>query len=443
MRYFSAESVYATLLQRRRVRLEGKKECDMKGILALLLTGSLLYGFSFGDIVDNVIDHADRKAERRVEKKMDDKVDSFYDKVENSFTGTSNSGASAEAARNGAAASVSGGSGGGSSDPKAAVAAWSRYDFVPGDKVIFEDDLKGEQNGEFPSKWDLVKGVIENAELDGENVILFIMDNRDGIVPLLDNSGKDYLPEAFTIEFDAYFDAGNTRTYYVYLADMKNQRHLDPAMLADHKYVTFDRNSVGRGLDYRGKKQLSDKVAGWRHFALSFNIRALKVYLDDERLLNLPNLGYNPTGIGLSYHNPGGNSHPGYIKNIRIAAGAVPLYDKVMSEGKIVTNGIRFDVNKAVIRPESMGVINKIVSLMKQNPGLNFSIEGHTDSDGDGGANKTLSRQRADAVREKFVAMGIDAGRLQTKGWGESKPIADNTSPEGRANNRRVEFVKF
>ena len=80
---------------------------------------------------------------------------------------------------------------------------------------------------------------------------------------------------------------------------------------------------------------------------------------------------------------------------------------------------------------------------MKDNPELNFSVEGHTDSDGDNSLNQSLSDQRAKAVMNQLISMGIAENRLKYKGWGETKPMSDNNTPEGKANNRRVEFVKF
>ena len=114
-----------------------------------------------------------------------------------------------------------------------------------------------------------------------------------------------------------------------------------------------------------------------------------------------------------------------------------------MTDGKIVTTGIKFASGKTDVKPESMGVINKIVQLMNQHPEVNFSIEGHTDSDGDEALNQTLSEKRAEAIKKEFVRLGITDNRLKTKGWGESKPVDENSTPEGKANNRRVEFVKF
>jgi len=115
----------------------------------------------------------------------------------------------------------------------------------------------------------------------------------------------------------------------------------------------------------------------------------------------------------------------------------------MMQDGKIIDNEIRFDVNKSTLKPESMGAINEIYILMNDNPGLKFSVEGHTDSQGDDAFNMKLSEERANTVKNTLIKMGISADRLTSKGWGESKPISNNASPEDMANNRRVEFVKI
>jgi outer membrane protein OmpA-like peptidoglycan-associated protein len=104
---------------------------------------------------------------------------------------------------------------------------------------------------------------------------------------------------------------------------------------------------------------------------------------------------------------------------------------------------INFDTDKATIKPECKTIVDQIVKLLEDNPGLKISIEGHTDSTGTAVRNKTLSQQRAESVVSALVKAGIDAKRLSAKGWGEDNPIADNKTEEGRAKNRRVEIVKM
>ena len=112
----------------------------------------------------------------------------------------------------------------------------------------------------------------------------------------------------------------------------------------------------------------------------------------------------------------------------------------MITDFKIIANGIRFHVNKATLKPESMGVINSIYDLMKQHPDLKFSVEWHTDSDGETDFNQQLSEQKTETVK-KLVEMGIVTERLSIKGFGETQQVSDHTRPEGKANKRRVEFV--
>jgi len=130
------------------------------------------------------------------------------------------------------------------------------------------------------------------------------------------------------------------------------------------------------------------------------------------------------------------------LANVRIANGAgIKIVDKKFTDAKIVTHGINFDTDKATLKPESMGTLNMIVDILKNNPEIRFEVQGHTDNSGAAAHNLALSQQRADAVRQQLVAMGVDGGRLAAKGLGDTKPIADNATAEGRANNRRVEFI--
>jgi len=318
---------------------------------------------------------------------------------------------------------------------------WNKFDFVSGDVVLFEDGPNlMEENGEFPSRWDLFKGGAEIAEVDGKPVITFITDignmHSKGIVPYLKNAKEDYLPEVFTIEFDAFFNPKEyNERYYLTFHDRKNQSRSDISSIGVYVNKITMGNSAG---ELKNKKKSNyDEIGGWRHISIAYTKGKLKVYLEDQRLVNIPHLVGNPTGITLS-----AGSEKMYVKNIRIAKGGVKYYDRVLQDGKIICNGIRFDVNKASLKPESMGPINKIYQLLQKQQNLNFSVEGHTDSDGDDASNKRLSEARAKVVMEKLIRMGISSNRLSYAGYGESKPLDNNSTPEGKANNRRVEFVK-
>lgn len=379
----------------------------------------------------------EKKVEQRIEKRIDKNVDKSLDKIEDAIDGKEKSTANSTSDSLQQASIITQEI----SKVEQSKLTWDSFDFVPGDIIIFEDNLETERNGEFPSKWDLVAGTIENASFGSDNVIYFRkVTSRQGIVPLIKENQSDYLPDAFTVEFDAYFqDNVHNQTYVVNFFDMKNQKR----SMGDLRIFINKATYEGSEGEYPGvSRGHIDEIAKWRRISISFNKRALKVYLDDARVLNIPNVTDNPTGITLRGDNQSSNRHS-FVRNIRIAKGAVPLYDKFLTDGKIITNGIRFDVNKATIRPESMGVINEIVQLMKSYPDLSFSVEGHTDSDGSANLNQNLSEARAKAVMEQMIKMGIAASRLSFAGHGQTKPVAPNNTSEGKAQNRRVEFVKM
>jgi OOP family OmpA-OmpF porin len=119
-----------------------------------------------------------------------------------------------------------------------------------------------------------------------------------------------------------------------------------------------------------------------------------------------------------------------------------PKRVEVTADKIVIKEKIQFDLNKATIRPESNGLLNEIVEVMKENPQIKkVSIEGHTDSNGSNEYNTKLSDERAKSVMGYLTSHGIDAARLTAKGWGEAKPIDDNTTDAGREQNRRVEFL--
>ena len=381
----------------------------------------------------------EREAEKRAESRMNKKIDKTFDDAEDTIDGKKKksekesdkkTNATKKAAKQENTTTI-----------KKTNVVWSKFDFVPGDTVIFEDGPSAdEENGEFPSRWDLYKGSAEIGEVDGEPVIIFL-NGGGSIVPYLKNSKEDYLPEVFTIEMDVWFDGDDSHNhrYWIKMKDDKNQWN----KTKNDRLVSYPNGLEFLNTDkrYPGREGVNwnvNKVGVWRHISIAYTKGKFKAYMDDTRLINVPHLEMNPWGITLIAEND-----KMYIKNIRIAKGGVKYYDRVLSEGKIIVNGIKFDTNRATLKAESMGPINKIYQLMQKQPNLNFSVEGHTDSDGGDELNMILSKARGKTVMDKLMAMGISANRLKSNGFGESKPLDNNSTPEGKANNRRVEFVKF
>jgi outer membrane protein OmpA-like peptidoglycan-associated protein len=115
---------------------------------------------------------------------------------------------------------------------------------------------------------------------------------------------------------------------------------------------------------------------------------------------------------------------------------------KVEKDRIAIRGNVLFEVGKAILKRESKQLLSEIAEVLKKNPQIeHVSIEGHTDSDGDAESNQILSQDRADAVRRYLVREGVVAKRLSATGYGESKPIASNDTKEGKAKNRRVEFL--
>ena len=401
----------------------------MKKIILYALLGAFLYAPVTAEA--QILKKLKRKVERKVEKEIDKTIDN---KEEDKDSKKIDSIKGDKKVDNERGEQVKG-DGQQSAEATQLTLNWSKYDFVPGDKVIYEDNLEREENGEFPSRWDLMRGNVEVAEFGGEPVIMF----RDGaptIMPYMKNASEDYLPDIFTIEFDLYCGTDN---FVVYLFDRKNQKSGSPTGYT-YFNIKYNQMEMGRSSSRLPEENLQKRR--WIHVAIAYTNGKLKGYIDETRLINIPRLDFDPKGLSIhSYHCRNDNLY--YIKNIRIAEGGVKYYDRVLQDGKIIANGIRFDTGKATLKPESMGIINEIVQLMQEHSELKFSVEGHTDSDGNDASNLALSEERANTVKNTMVKLGISTDRLSTKGYGESMPMDTNSTPEGKANNRRVEFVKI
>ena len=317
------------------------------------------------------------------------------------------------------------------------VQSYKNYDFVPGDQIIFESDLANEETGEIPSQFTVSEGQVDVQEEDGENVIHVPKGAGAVITPRMTKT--TYMPDKFTIELDfknesfglnhLEVDFGH-RTYY------SGGEGITPGMRFDNGSINWTLGDV----DYPEvlNTNLNDPMK-WHHLAIAVNKSVGKVYVDQYRVANVNNLTGKPQNVTFAIN----GYENSYIKNIRIAAGGIDIYKETTTPAKIVMHGILFDVDKATLKPESMGSINEIYKLMQKNSSLKFEIDGHTDNTGDASHNLTLSQDRADAVKAQLTKMGIDGSRLTTKGFGDTKPMDSNDTPEGKANNRRVEFVKM
>jgi OmpA-OmpF porin, OOP family len=318
------------------------------------------------------------------------------------------------------------------------ISAYQNYDFVPGDTILFADDFTTTQDGEFPDQWELVKGQAVVNKQAGRSAMLLTEGNYVTVNPRVKN--KSYLGPQYTIEYDTIMPADGNYGLMVFLKADDDQE--------GNVHVNDSEATYSSGSDYDLSAALPGSIQGdkfrgnWHHVAIAVKNNQLKVYVDQFRVLSVPDMHNKFSSIAAG--GIGDPDHPLVYTNFRVASGGnMNLVGQKFTEAKIVTHGINFDVDKATLRPESMGTLNQIKRVLTDNPGIKFEIDGHTDNSGTSPHNIVLSQHRADAVKDQLVTMGIDASRLTTKGLGDTKPMTTNDTPEGKANNRRVEFVRI
>ncbi len=411
--------------------------------LVMLITVSAESQFlkKLGDKVKN-------KANQRVDQKTDQAIDKSMDAVEDSLKNggntSSNNGQGNTTVKNTNTTNAGNNSTSVPGDPTSPVSfkTYQNYDFIPGEKILFEDNFLSDADGEFAAHWELQKGQAVVNKISDKTALLITEGNYGWVTPLMKE--KKYLGNEWTVEFD---HQRNNEAYGI-IVFLQNEAHNDLGKVminntqASIEFATAD--GASKTLDGSYPENMTGKnfFDKWHHIAIAYKNKQIKLYVDQERVLVVPNCNITPDGIAMGgIGSPGG---PLVFTNVRIADGAgMNMLGEKFTDTKIITHGINFDVNKAIIKPESMGTLNGIVKIMTDNPEVKFEVGGHTDSDGDDASNMKLSQARADAVRTQLISMGIDASRLNSKGYGESTPISDNATLEGKANNRRVEFVKM
>ena len=442
----------------------------MKRIIVIMIVSLLASCFaangqgllrSLGERAKNAVEN---KITQKVDEAINNAVDKAADKAESKIKGKKKDVQTADEKQEKPAASEEKPAAPEQKPAKKVQNSYAKSDFVPGDEIFFEDDFANEKLGEFPLRWDLLDGYVETASLEGRKVLAFTDNGLGQVMPLMKDNKWNWLPEIFTLEFDLFVapiseDGGSTLDMELCFGDRGASDYYNASSYVDFSYredgssnLAWSLRKPSSSAQTDGNKQLGLspnfddynakdnplKAGEWNHFAFSFNKRAFKGYINGVRLINVPAMA----APGYFYFDSGAQYRFSGISNVRIAKGAVPLYDRLMSDGKIVTYAITFETGKADLAPESLVEIRRVAQLMQENPDLQFEVQGHCDSTGSDAVNDPLSQKRAEAIVAALVEQGIAETRLTAVGKGSHSPIASNSTEEGRAKNRRVEFVK-
>jgi OmpA-OmpF porin, OOP family len=425
------------------------------------IVGAFLAFFLFGlsnylpAQIINVPNRVVNKATSRINHNIDKGIDKSLDAVEDEVTGKNQNTDKTKTDKTEATKDQKNTGKDASETPKQdqqSLKSFSSYDFVPGDKVLLFEDFSQDAVGDFPALWTTdVAGEVNTLNVAPGN--WFNLNSTDGTYWFM----KDIdFPKNFIVEFDIVPKKGGTR----YAADLvlfgeashsEMDKNVDPGTCGIHVTIAktgWQTSGYKKGTSEKltgsstNKLVLEEKV---NHVIVWVQGRRLRVYHQGGKVIDVPTNIYEGSKFTrMCFKLYRGASCASYISNIKITNAAPDTRNKLLTEGKLVTYGIYFDVNKDIVKPESYGTLNDIAKILNEVPDVKVKIVGHTDSDGSDAANLDLSKRRAAAVKNELVkSFNVNGERLVTDGMGESQPVAPNDTPVNKALNRRVEFIKM
>jgi outer membrane protein OmpA-like peptidoglycan-associated protein len=330
--------------------------------------------------------------------------------------------------------------------------SFSKYDFIPGDQVILYEDFSQDAVGDFPALWTTdVAGEINTLNIAPGNWLN--LNSSEGTYWFMKEID---FPKNFIFEMDIVpkKTGGRFAADVVFFGESTHSemdKAGDPGNCGLH--VKIEKN-IWETAGY--KKGVNEKITGSstvnlvreekvNHVIVWVQNRRVRIYHQGGKVLDVPTNIYEGSKFNrLCFKLYRGASCGSYLSGIKITTAAPDIRNKLLTEGKLVTYGIYFDVNKDVVKPESYGTLKGIADILNEVPDVKVRVTGHTDSDGADAANLDLSKRRAAAVRNELAkSFNVNADRLVTDGMGESQPVAPNDTPVNKALNRRVEFVKL
>ena len=331
---------------------------------------------------------------------------------------------------------------------------YSKFDFVPGSTILHYDNFEKDNIGETPLGWitSTSAEVVNIDGLEGNWVKLATTSSHH-----ISRNKKQSWGNNFTIEFDLLLvkntydpridfelinTGGNIVTDENILRTGKNALYLSTILGSGgngSRVSLYSNTNMGKPISDRMSESLPYSNTVPVHVSMCVQGKRFRFWWNEAKVFDLAavNEDYLPNQLGFSFGSVGGSDC--YISNIRIAKD-IPDTRARFEEGKLVSN-LLFFTGTAKLKPESMGALLDVSKVLKEavEP---VKIIGHTDSDGDDAANIKLSEERAEAIKSILISQyNIDESKLTTEGRGETQPLANNNSPEGKAQNRRVEFI--
>jgi OmpA-OmpF porin, OOP family len=429
---------------------------NKKIVILLLVIAPLFTNAQLGGFINKVKNKVNQKASQRIDNKVDKTIDKTLDEVEGKNAGTK---PTTETADKPLAES---------NKTETGVKGFSKYDFIAGEKILYYDNFEQEAIAELPIGW--------NTNGSGEVVTLEKYPGKwlrlhKSFMYLSSNTAT--FDQDFTAEFDVIMQLKNNGwmfpTFSFGVFSSGSTPVTDNSLFKDHKSNAAVMVTVFPGTYNSSKlvlesfaadknyftsnpkdyKELEQYYGAPVHVAIQVQKERFRVWINEVKAFDVPkavpaDIKMNQLFFKVSHTNYAEEQYGFYISNIKVAAGLPDTRHKLIEEGKFSTTGILFDLNSAVIKPESYGVVKEIATVLKENPSIKIKVIGHTSSDGDDKANLELSKKRAAAVKELLATeFAVTADNIETEGKGEAQPVADNKTKEGKAANRRVEFIKL
>lgn len=441
----------------------------MKNILLPGLLVFALQAISQSSSTERVTENAKMKSEQKVNEKVDKAIDDLLDgKLFKKKSKGNGSTSVAEPEKQEVANTKSATSNDKVNTPSDSLKVYRKFDFVPGEKIIYYEDFEQVATGDFPVGWNTNSSaeIVKLSNLPGKWLSII----KDGF--FAPEMVKD-MPENFTLEFEVMnrYRSNNILSYnFMFYQSANPRKDIGEGLVPEASFkfswggcsgtMAYEVYEKGEEMGRNDELSTQKLVCAGENFETPIHAKfsiwrqknRIRIYVNEEKVLDIPQafnstMKYNVFKIGATYVNySNGREHDDecMVTNIRYAIGAPDTRNKLITEGKFSTTGILFNFQQATVRPESYGVIKEIANALKENPAVKINIIGHTSDDGDANANLQLSKQRALAVKQVLNSeFGIDASRLETDGKGGAQPVDNSGTPAGKANNRRVEFVKL